>query len=108
MLCSNPTSCVCRVNALGKTVEAVLSSRKHPGLLKQLHDNVDSLQKSRCLSVDPTLYDWAAPVPACSWVIRLASVHSVVKPHGRCCRVETHCALKALACDAEWLYARHT
>ena len=37
------------MSELGKTVEAVLSSRKHPGLLKQLNDNVDSLQKSRCL-----------------------------------------------------------
>ena len=41
--------CACRVSALGKTVEAVLSSRKHPGMLKQLRDNVDSLQKSRYL-----------------------------------------------------------
>ena len=38
---------VCSVRELGKTVEAILSSRKHPNLLQQLHDNVDSLQKSR-------------------------------------------------------------
>ena len=55
-LCGNPTSCVCRVHVLGKTVEAVLSSRKHPALLQQLHDNVDSLQKSRCFSIHPILY----------------------------------------------------
>lgn len=38
---------VCRVRRLGSTVEAVLSSTKHPDLLQQLHDNVDSLQKAR-------------------------------------------------------------
>ena len=37
----------CRVRALGSTVEAILSSSKHPDLLQQLLDNVDSLQKAR-------------------------------------------------------------
>ncbi len=55
MVCSEASSCICRVSALGKTVEEVLSSRKHPGLLKQLNDNIDSLQKSRCL-LHPSQY----------------------------------------------------
>ena len=37
----------CRVRAVGSTVEAVLSSSKHPDLLQQLLSNVDSLQKAR-------------------------------------------------------------
>ena len=49
------SGCVCphascrgrRVRALGSTVEAILSSSKHPDLLQQLLDNVDSLQKAR-------------------------------------------------------------
>ena len=69
---------VCRAGALGKTVEAVLSSRKHPGLLKQLHDNVDSLQKSRCLSSPTSMchVSWrpAAHVPACCMPLSVSSL----------------------------------
>lgn len=46
---------LCRMSALGVTVESILSSRKHPKLLQQLHDNVDSLQKSRYACIQTPL-----------------------------------------------------